>query len=218
MRAPRPLETFFGDDRDRAVQPDREDILDRFQIGVGAVVEHEGAVAAEAGRDHLAALGMLADVARQRQQRQRLLMIDAVGRPALGQAGTLCFLAVAALDVRSEAAGAQCDLLAGIGVLAEFLRAFGLAVLSILRAELARVVALGIVRAADEAAAFSESERQIAGAAFRADARLLPSARAGKSSGARSSFSASSTSEILRSLMSSTEAEKSRQKSRSTCL
>ena len=45
-----------------------------------------------------------------------------------------------------------------------------------------------------------------------------PSARFGKSRGARSSFSASSTAEIRRSLMSLMAAEKSFQKSRSTSL
>ena len=139
-------------------------------------MQHERPVAAEAGRDHLAALGMLADIARQREQRQRLLVVDAVDGPALGQAGALGLLAVAALDIGTEAAAAQRDLLARIGILAEHLRA----VLGRRRsrhchwrvAELARVAALRIVGAADEGAVFAEPQRQIAGAAFRADARI----------------------------------------------
>ena len=98
------LGLLLGDDRHGAVEADREHVLDAFEIGVGAVMQHERPVAAEAGGDHLAGFGMLADIARQRQQRQRLLVVDAVGRPALRQARALGLLAVAALHIGAEAA------------------------------------------------------------------------------------------------------------------
>ena len=75
-------------------------------------MQDERAVAADAGDDRLAGFRMLADVARQRQQRQRLLEIDAspASQP-LGRLARLAFLAsLAELHVGAEAAGAQRDL------------------------------------------------------------------------------------------------------------
>src|SRR5690606_32523190 len=121
-------------------------------------VQDERPVAAETSRYHLAALGMLTDIARQRKQSQRLLVVDGVGRPALGQAGALGVLAIATLEIGPEAAGTQGDLLAGVGILAQFPGTFGFT-FGALRAELARKVALGVVGAANETAAFPEPQR-----------------------------------------------------------
>src|SRR5690606_17179103 len=108
-------------------------------------------VAPEAGRNHLAGLRMRPDIPRQRQQRQRLLVIHVLRLPALGQAGALGLLAFAALDIGAEAAIAQGDLLAGIGILAEDGIAGGLRLRRLVAlAELAGIAAFGIVRAADE--------------------------------------------------------------------
>ena len=64
------------------------------EVGVGLAVLDVGAEAADAGEDRLAVFGMLADLARQRQQAERALEIDVVGREPFGQAGALGLLAV----------------------------------------------------------------------------------------------------------------------------
>src|SRR5690606_3753933 len=110
---------LLGDDGDGAIEADREHVLDRFEIGVGTVVLHEGAVTTDAGGDHLAGLGMPAHVPRQREERQRLLVVHFLRLPALRQAGALGFLAFAALDVGAEAAALQHDLLARVRIRAE---------------------------------------------------------------------------------------------------
>jgi hypothetical protein len=135
----------------------------------------ERPVAAEPGGDRLAGLGMQADLARQRQQLEREIEVDLLGRHALGQRGAVGLFVVrpGALHVRAEAARVQRDRLPGPGIGAELdaLRrhAFPVAVLAI--AELAREAALGIVGAADEGAEAAELQRQLAGAAGRALAR-----------------------------------------------
>ncbi len=45
---------LLGKQCDGAVEPNREDLFRRFEIGVGAAMLDEGAVAAEAGDDRLA--------------------------------------------------------------------------------------------------------------------------------------------------------------------
>src|SRR5690606_39796201 len=68
------------------VDADGEDILHRFEIGIAAVMKQEGPIAANPGRNHLPGFGMKPDIARQREQRQRLFEIDAARRPAFRQA------------------------------------------------------------------------------------------------------------------------------------
>ena len=83
------------------------------EVGVGLAMLHVGAEAADAGDDRLAVFGMLADLARQRQQcRARDSRSTSSGGSALRQAGALGLLAVyglAELDIGPEAAGAQRD-------------------------------------------------------------------------------------------------------------
>ena len=83
---------------------------------------HIRAVASEIDEDRLAIFRVLSNLARQGEKLQGLFEIDARRLPAFrnGCAGRL--LAFAALDIRSEAAGAQRDHLARIGVGAELLR------------------------------------------------------------------------------------------------
>ena len=136
-------------------------------------MQDERPVAAEAGRDHLAALGMSADLARQRQQAQAPSRgpIAAAVQP-LGRLERLASLAFAELDIGPEAAVAQSDLFARVGVLAE--RAgrigclLGLAIAVEGIGQLPRIAAFGIVGAADEGAVFAELEGQRARTAFRA--------------------------------------------------
>src|SRR5262249_15383713 len=161
----------------RAVEPDREHVVAVREVGVGLAVLHVGTEAADAGQDRLAVVGMLADLARQREEAERAGEIDVVGRHALGQAGAVGLLALdrlAELQIRPEAAGAQRHLETGRRILAELLHA------AVRRAvgaggELAGVAArwLGaIVAAADEAAEPAELECQPPRAAVRALARV----------------------------------------------
>src|SRR5690606_11669182 len=167
----------FRDHGNGAIEPDGEDVFHRIEIGVAAVMQKERPVAADACRDHLACLGMFSDVARQREQRQRSFVVDRLRRPALGQARAFGTLALAALDIGTETAGAQRDLFAGVGVGAQHLGAVeaGLgAVLAPILAELARVAAFGIVGAADEGAITTELQGELSLAAFRTEPRVGP--------------------------------------------
>ena len=88
------IELLLGDQRHRAVEADGEHVVAGFEIGVGLAVLDVGAEAADAGQDRFAVLGMLADLARQRQQAERAVEIDVVGLTALRQAGALGLLAL----------------------------------------------------------------------------------------------------------------------------
>ena len=81
LEAPPPA--FLGQQINGAVEADGEDFLDIGQVGIVAVMQDERAVAAEAGRDGQAGFGMEADIARQRQQLQRLFKRQRAGRPSL---------------------------------------------------------------------------------------------------------------------------------------
>src|SRR5439155_6029203 len=147
-----------------------------LEIGVGLTVLHIGPEAADAGHDRLAALGMLSDLPREREQAERAVEIDVVGAEPLGQPGTFGLFAVdrlAELHVGTEAARAQRHFEAGDRILAElFQPPVGGAARAVARGELARVATVGIVGAADEAAEFAELEREPAAAALRTLARI----------------------------------------------
>ena len=70
-------------------------------------MQDERPVAADAGGDRLARLRVEADLARQRQQLQRLFERQRCRRPALGQGRALGLVAVAKLHIGTEAAGLQ---------------------------------------------------------------------------------------------------------------
>src|SRR5262249_44719234 len=89
-----PLGLLLLDQGHRAVEPDREHVVAVREVGVGLAVLHVGTEAADAGQDRLAVVGMLADLARQREEAERAGEIDVVGRHALGQAGALGLLAL----------------------------------------------------------------------------------------------------------------------------
>src|SRR3546814_8673435 len=78
-----------------------------------------GPITADAGGDRLARFGMRADLARQGQQLQRHLEVEAVRRNILGQAGAPGLLALAALDIGAKAPGPERDLLTRVGVRSE---------------------------------------------------------------------------------------------------
>src|SRR5690606_34515484 len=172
----RSLRLLLCEQRNSPVKPDAADIIRRCKIGIGTVMQQEGAVAADAGGNHLAGFRMGAHVPRQRQERYGAFAVDAVRRPSLGQARAPGLLAFAALHIGAEAAGAQRDLLAGEGVRAEHLVAvqscFGIATFRSVFAKLARVAAFGIVGAADEGAVAAKLQRQPARPASRAEAGI----------------------------------------------
>src|SRR3954452_6149461 len=131
---------------------------------------------ADAGQDRLPVIGMLADLARKREQSKRALEIKIVGRQTFRQAGALGLLTLdrlAELHVGPEPARAQRHFEAAHGILAELFHApVRAAIGAIARRELAGVAAFGIIRAADEAAELAELEREFSGLAIRALARV----------------------------------------------
>ena len=168
---------FLGNQRDGAVEADLEQLVDVRHVGVGLEVFHVGAVAAEVGHDRLAVFRVLADFARQREQLQRLFEVEVWHRPAVGDrraAGLVGFLdgVCAKLHIGAEAAVLEKDGHA-FRVIAEHL-AFrrDVAVARLFCAERACEAAFGIVRAADEGAELAELQRELAGAARRALARI----------------------------------------------
>src|SRR5262245_40304547 len=170
----RPLGALLLDQRHRAVEPDAEHVVACGEIGVGLAVLDIGPEAADAGDDRLAVVGMLADLARQRKQPERAREIKVIGRETLRQAGALGLLALdrfAELQIWAEAARAQRHLETAVRIFTQLLDAVG-AVRAVAGGELARIAALRIVRAADEAAELAELEGQPAGLATRALARV----------------------------------------------
>src|SRR5262249_24542945 len=152
----RALGGLLGDQRDGAVEPDREHVVARLQVGVGLAVLHVGAETPDAGNDRHAVLRVLAHFARQREQAERTGQIDVLGRKALWHRRSLglCGLAalilgrLAELDVGPEPARAQRDFEARRRILAELLHAAIRRALTGRGRELARVTAFGIIRAA----------------------------------------------------------------------
>src|SRR5262249_35241516 len=169
----RTLRLLLLDQRHRTVEPDRQHIVAGGEVGVGLAMLHIGTEAADAGQDRLAVVGMLADLAREREQAERAGEVHIVGRSPFRQARTLGLLAVdrfAELQVGPEAARAQRHLEAARRILAELLHA-AIAV-AVPRRQLAGKAAFGIVGAADKAAELAELERELAGLAVRAFARI----------------------------------------------
>ena len=120
--------------------------------------------------------------ARQSEQLERLFERHVVGAQSLRQRRSLGLLALALLDVLAKAPVAQSDLFAGRGVLTKHphARPVALGGLRARRRQNARVLALGIARAADEGAVFADLERQLAFVAERAEAGVDPLAARGK--------------------------------------
>src|SRR5712691_4876113 len=121
---------------------------------------HVGTETADAGDDRLAILGMLADFARKRQQAERTLQIDVVGRNTFRQARTLGFFllvlaGLAELQVGAETAAANRDFEAALRIFAKFAHAVAGGAVGSDR-EGPGVAAFGVVGAADEATKFAE--------------------------------------------------------------
>src|SRR5690606_24723263 len=110
-------------------------------------MQDEGPVAAEAGGDRLAGLGVQADLARQGEEGERPVEVEARRVPAAWQTGALRLVAfldrLAELHIGAEAAAAQRHVETGLRVLAEEPGAVAGAVLAIAvavrRHELARI-------------------------------------------------------------------------------
>ena len=138
-----------------------------------------GAEAANPGDDRRPGLGVGADLARQGEQANRGLEIDAVRILALGQGHPLGLgivaTGIAKLDVVAVGALAHRHRVAGRGIGAELTRPVVGAV-----AERPRVAALGVIRAADEGAAPAEPDSQASVGARRARARVAAAAVVGE--------------------------------------
>ena len=129
---------------------------------------HEGPIAAEPRQDHLAVLGMGADLARQAQQAQALFQVHGRGRPGLGQAGALGLVAFAQLHIGAKPAALQIDDQPSLGIgpqLAIAIGGVGLVALGL--GDGPGEAAFGIVGAADEGAELAGLQRQPTGAAGR---------------------------------------------------
>src|SRR5262249_8291704 len=145
-----------------------------FETRVSLAGLHVGTEAADAGEDGLACFRMTPDFARQREQAERAVDIDIVGRNPARDSRALGLLALdrlAELDVGAEAAAAQRPFKSRGRILAQ-------ALVAVFRVAFARhreragEAALGIVRAADEGAEPPELEREAAAFAARAFARV----------------------------------------------
>src|SRR6185312_5501638 len=167
--------------RDRAVHADLQHALVGRDRLVFAAVPDVRTEPADAGQYGLAVLGVGPELARQRQDGERLLERELVRRHALqerGALGLVLALGFAELDVETVRAVTQRHLLAGRRVDAQHLRlvevgAGGRVLLGIDHGKLPRELALGIVRAADEGTEPAELQAQPAVAAGRAVARAL---------------------------------------------
>jgi hypothetical protein len=94
-----------GDKINGAVHADLEHLVDRGQVGVGLLMQHEGAELADSGQDRLSVFRMQTHLAGQPQQPQRLFEIHVGRAPALGQAGAFRLFAIAELNIGAETAG-----------------------------------------------------------------------------------------------------------------
>ena len=173
----------------RAIHADAQHILILGDVHIGRAALHIRPETANPGGDRLARFRIAADLARQRQQRQRALQLDIAGRDALGQGDTLglLFLAhrLAKLDIIAVGAFAHGDRQAGAGIAPQFPRAaIGQAALGAVAigrdCQRSRIAAFGIVRAADEAAIAAQLQAQPAGAAGRAGAGIFAVFRLGE--------------------------------------
>src|SRR5690348_2029585 len=182
----------LGQQADRAVEADRQHVVVRRQRLVDLAVPDIGAEAADAGDDHFTVLRMRADVARQRQELERLLEIDVRGRDTLRERGAFGFFGrrrigflrafsllarrlrrgFAELDVWAVRPLFERDDQAGLWISAELTRLRGRTVFAVLEAQSARVTAFGIAGTADEGAEAPELEAKPALVAHRAQPRV----------------------------------------------
>ena len=85
-------------ERHGPVDPDLEDLVHPRQVGVDTCVLHEGPVAADAGQDDAAVLGVVPHLPGQAKEPQSLFQVHGLRRPALGQGGALRLFLLAQLD------------------------------------------------------------------------------------------------------------------------
>src|SRR5690606_20238503 len=94
------------------------------------------------------------DIAGQGKKCERLFVIDVLGLPPLGQAGTFGILAFAALHIGPDSSATYADLLAGIRIRPEDCGPVGATARLFIRfgAQLPRVTAFRIIRATHKCA------------------------------------------------------------------
>ena len=112
-RSPPPTRRLLRQNFDRAVHADRENLFDIGDIGIDRPVFHIGAKAADRGFDHLAVIGVRADLARQTEQGDGAFQRQTFRPPAFRQAGARWFrhrfACLALLHIGAEPPGAQGD-------------------------------------------------------------------------------------------------------------
>src|SRR6185437_270554 len=129
---------LFGNQRDRAIEADAQDLVAVLQVGVGLAVFDVSPEPSNAGEDRFAVIGRQADFARQRQQAERLFEVDVFGRNAFRNTGAFRFLdllllfallrlrrlyLLAELQIGPEAAAAQRHRKSALRIFAEHLLA-----------------------------------------------------------------------------------------------
>jgi len=158
---------FLGNERDRAVDPDLEELVHIRHVRVGLDVLHIGAIAPKVGDDGFAILRAPAHFARQRQEFETLFKIEIRHRPSVrnGRAPRLLALlrsGPAELRIGAEAAVLQQDAGCRSGLSPSTLPSGGISLLPCAAAEGAGEAASQIVRAADEGAELAELQRELA--------------------------------------------------------
>src|SRR5215467_12131145 len=118
-----------------------------------------GPVATEVRGDGISRFGVRPNLARQRQQLQRKLEVDGRKVGAFGNTRPLWLIAVAELNIRTEAARPEGDLLTRAGINPELARFAAIRIPSF-ATKLARIFALGIVRTADEGTETAELQTE----------------------------------------------------------
>src|SRR5262249_18853238 len=120
------IRALLGDQRHRAVEPDREDLIDPVETCIGLAVLDVRSEAADPCHDRLALLRALADLARQREQPERRLERHVFGRYTLRNPGALRLLTFvlrrfAKLEIGPEPASLDGYIEARVWVLAKHL-------------------------------------------------------------------------------------------------
>src|SRR5208282_6786011 len=93
----RPAALGLAQEIDGAIEPDREDLLERAQALVGALMLDVRAETADAGGDRLARLGVVADLARQREKLQGECQAHLLGLHSAREGDALRLLAAFSL-------------------------------------------------------------------------------------------------------------------------
>ena len=159
----------------RPIQADFQKIVTILQAGEASLIFQIRAIATKAGLNHLSAFGMHADIARQRQQFQRVFKVDAAGGHAFRKGGPfrLFCLRVTKLHIGTIRPVANIDRQAAVRIVAKMAvtddAGLGILVLAV-GDKLAGEFTFRIVRTADEGTELAKPQAKPAAGAIRAAA------------------------------------------------